>query len=123
MDIIPHDEKEVDDDELFELIDKLREIISEPLKLKDYKTILEVGKYDTLLIEEKYNILKNSNNKVENVVGWIIRAIEDDYTPNVSKKPKESKGDTNKKNNFHYQGERVYSDEEIAEIERRNMNR
>lgn len=123
VDIITHDEKEVDDDELFELIDKLREIISEPLKLKDYKTILEVGKYDTLLIEEKYNILKNSNNKVENVVGWMIRAIEDDYTPNVSKKPKESKSDTNKKNDFHYQGERVYSDEEIAEIERRNMNR
>ena len=123
VDIITHDEKEVDDDELFELIDKLREIISEPLKLKDYKTILEVAKYDTLLIEEKYNILKNSNNKVENVVGWMIRAIEDDYTPNVSKKPKESKSDTNKKNNFHYQGERVYSDEEIAEIERRNMNR
>lgn len=123
VDIITHEEKEVDDDELFELIDKLREIISEPLKLKDYKTILEVGKYDTLLIEEKYNILKNSNNKVENVVGWMIRAIEDDYTPNVSKKPKESKSDTNKKNSFHYQGERVYSDEEIAEIERRNMNR
>lgn len=123
VDIITHDEKEVDDDELFELIDKLREIISEPLKLKDYKTILEVAKYDTLLIEEKYNILKNSNNKVENVVGWMIRAIEDDYTPNVSKKPKESKSDTNKKNDFHYQGERVYSDEEIAEIERRNMNR
>ena len=123
VDIITHDEKEVDDDELFELIDKLREIISEPLKIKDYKTILEVGKYDTLLIEEKYNILKNSNNKVENVVGWMIRAIEDDYTPNVSKKPKESKSDINKKNNFHYQGERVYSDEEIAEIERRNMNR
>ena len=123
VDIITHDEKEVDDDELFELIDKLREIISEPLKLKDYKTILEVGKYDILLIEEKYNILKNSNNKVENIVGWMIRAIEDDYTPNVSKKPKEPKSDTNKKNNFHYQGERVYSDEEIAEIERRNMNR
>ena len=123
VDIITHDEKEVDDDELFELIDKLREIISEPLKIKDYKTILEVGKYDTLLIEEKYNILKNSNNKVENVVGWMIRAIEDDYAPNVSKKPKESKSDTNKKNDFHYQGERVYSDEEIAEIERRNMNR
>lgn len=123
VDIITHDEKEVDDDELFELIDKLREIISEPLKIKDYKTILEVGKYDTLLIEEKYNILKNSNNKVENVVGWMIRAIEDDYTPNVSKKPKESESDTNKKNSFHYQGERVYSDEEIAEIERRNMNR
>ena len=123
VDVITHDEKEVDDDELFELIDKLREIISEPLKLKDYKTILEVGKYDTLLIEEKYNILKNSNNKVENIVGWMIRAIEDDYTPNVSKKPKESKSDTNKKNSFHYQGERVYSDEEIAEIERRNMNR
>ena len=123
VDIITHDEKEVDDDELFELIDKLREIISEPLKLKDYKTILEVGKYDTLLIEEKYNILKNSNNKVDNVVGWMIRAIEEDYTPSVSKKPKESKSDTNKKNNFHYQGERVYSDEEIAEIERRNMNR
>lgn len=123
VDIITHDEKEVDDDELFELIDKLREIISEPLKLKDYKTILEVAKYDTLLIEEKYNILKNSNNKVENVVGWMIRAIEDDYTPNVSKKSKESKSDTNKKNSFHYQGERVYSDEEIAEIERRNMNR
>ena len=122
-DVITYDEKEVDDDELFELIDKLREIISEPLKLKDYKTILEVAKYDTLLIEEKYNILKNSNNKVENVVGWMIRAIEDDYTPNVSKKPKESKSDTNKKNDFHYQGERVYSDEEIAEIERRNMNR
>ena len=123
VDIITHDEKEVDDDELFELIDKLREIISEPLKLKDYKTILEVAKYDTLLIEEKYNILKNSNNKVENIVGWMIRAIEDDYTPNVSKKPKKSESDTNKKNSFHYQGERVYSDEEIAEIERRNMNR
>ena len=86
VDVIAYDEKEVDDDELFELIDKLREIIPEPLKLKDYKTILEVAKYDITLIKEKYKIMKMNNVEINNITGWLVKAIEENYQKPTSKK-------------------------------------
>ena len=121
MDIIPHDEKEVDDDELFELIDKLREIISEPLKLKDYKTILEVAKYDITLIKEKYKIMKMNNVEINNITGWLVKAIEENYQKPTSKKSNNKiKATKNKFNDFQ---QRNYSDDELADLEKKLLSK
>ena len=116
-DVITYDEKEVDDDELFELIDKLREIISEPLKLKDYKTILEVAKYDITLIKEKYKIMKMNNVEINNITGWLVKAIEENYQKPTSKKS-ESKSKTTK-NKFNDFKQRHYTDDELDKLERK----
>ena len=117
VDVIECDEKEVDDDELFELIDKLREIISEPLKLKDYKTILEVAKYDITLIKEKYKIMKMNDAEINNITGWLVKAIEENYQKPTSKKS-ESKSKTTK-NKFNDFKQRHYTDDELDKLERK----
>ena len=117
VDVIECDEKEVDNDELFELIDKLREIISEPLKLKDYKTILEVAKYDITLIKEKYKIMKMNDAEINNITGWLVKAIEENYQKPTSKKS-ESKSKTTK-NKFNDFKQRHYTDDELDKLERK----
>ena len=121
IDVIPSEKKEIYDDELFELIDKVREIISEKLKISEYKTLLEVAKYDTLLIKEKYDIMKKSTKKISNIMGWLIKAIEEDYKAPVEKEPTEKPKAKAKKNGFHFEGERNYTEEELAKIERRKL--
>ena len=121
VDVLAYDEKEVDDDELFELIDKLREIITEPLKLKDYKTILEVAKYDITLIKEKYKIMKMNDAKINNITGWLVKAIEENYQKPTSKKS-ESKSRTTK-NKFNDFKQRHYSDDEIADLEKKLLSK
>ena len=117
VDVLAYDEKEVDDDELFELIDKLREIIPEPLKLKDYKTILEVAKYDITLIKEKYKIMKMNDAEINNITGWLVKAIEENYQKPTSKKS-ESKSKTTK-NKFNDFKQRHYTDDELDKLERK----
>ena len=121
VDVLAYDEKEVDDDELFELIDKLREIIPEPLKLKDYKTILEVAKYDITLIKEKYKIMKMNDAEINNITGWLVKAIEENYQKPTSKKS-ESKIRTTK-NKFNDFQQRNYSDDEIADLEKKLLSK
>ena len=75
-------QKELD---LDDLIDQLREIINEKLKTKEYKAILEVANNDIELIQEKYELSKKQQN-IENLVGWLIKAIEGNYSEPIRKK-------------------------------------
>lgn len=76
---VEQEQKEVDIDEL---IDQLREIIKEPLKTKELKAILQAANNDVQLIENKYQLAKKQK-KIENLVGWLVKAIEEDYTEPV----------------------------------------
>ena len=60
------------------------EIINEKLKTKEYKAILEAANNDIELIQEKYELSKKQQ-KIENLVGWLIKAIENGYTEPVRK--------------------------------------
>ena len=120
-DIINTENKEIDEDKLDNLIDEVREIITEKLKIKDYKTLLEVAKYDTLLIKEKYEIMKMSNSEISNITGWLIKAIEENYQKPTPKEQTEKPKVKVKKNKFNDFEQRSYSDEQLLAIEKAKL--
>lgn len=79
-------QEEIDIDDL---IDQLREIISEKLKTKEYKAILEAANNNIELIQEKYELSKKQQ-KIENLVGWLIKAIEGNYSEPIEKRKRTS---------------------------------
>lgn len=89
--------------DLDDLVDQLRGIIKEPLKIKEFKTILQVANNDVQLIENKYQLAKKRK-KIENLVGWLVKAIEEDYTEPVEVK---------KKSKFNNMPERDYDYEDL----------
>lgn len=86
-----------------DLVDQLRDIISEKLKTKELKAILQAANNDIQLIENKYQLAKKSKN-IENLVGWLVKAIEEDYTEPVEVK---------KKSKFNNMQERDYDYEDL----------
>ena len=80
------EQKELD---LDDLIDQLREIINEKLKTKEYKAILEAANNNIELIQEKYELSKKQQ-KIENLVGWLIKAIEGNYSEPIEKRKRTS---------------------------------
>lgn len=68
-----------------DLVDQLREIISENLKTREYKTLLQVANNDIELIQEKYEMSKKQNKNIESLVGWLIKAIEENYSEPIKK--------------------------------------
>lgn len=89
--------------DLDDLVDQLRGIIKEPLKIKEFKTILKASNNDIQLIENKYQLAKKQK-KIENLIGWLVKAIEEDYTEPVEVK---------KKNKFNNMPERNYDYEDL----------
>ncbi len=97
-------EQDIDQDEL---IDKLAEFIREPLKMKEYRAILEAADYNVMLIREKYEMSKTQ--EIKNLAGWLLDAIKNDYS-----KPVESKRKTSAKtNSFTNFRQREYDFEEL----------
>ena len=62
------------------------------------KYIFKIAKGDIHIIKEKYALSKNMN-KINSIVGWIIKAIEEDYQ---SPKGKEKGGSFNNFNQRSY---------------------
>ena len=75
------EQKELDVDDL---VDQLRKIIQEELKTREYRALLRAANNDIELIQEKYELSKKQQN-IENLVGWLIKAIENGYTEPVRK--------------------------------------
>ena len=67
-----------------DLVDQLRKIIQEELKTREYRALLQAANNDIELIQEKYELSKKQKN-IENLVGWLIKAIENGYTEPVRK--------------------------------------
>ena len=80
------EEKEPDEVDIFEFIDKVREIIKEPvLSSKEIKSISDAAGYDLDKIKKAYNVYQQQDN-VRNVPGFIIDAIKNDYKELPGKK-------------------------------------
>ena len=79
------------DIDMDDLIDQLREIIKEPLRTKEYKSILQAAGNNIELIEQKYQIAQKQR-KIENLVGWLIAAIQEEYTEPIEKKSEKNSG-------------------------------
>lgn len=91
-------EMDIDD-----LIDQLREIIKEPLRTKEYKAILQAANNDIKLIEQKYQLAQNQR-KIDNLVGWLIKAIQEEYAEPIGKQ---------KVSNFNNINQREYNFDEL----------
>ncbi|MCR5785455.1 MAG: replication initiation protein [Eubacterium sp.] len=59
-----------------EFIDNLSDYIEEALKVKDLRSIAEASEYDMGTIENAYTLLKKQNKEIDNVVAWLIAAIQ-----------------------------------------------
>lgn len=82
---VPEGKKEQKDLDIDDLIDQLREIIHEKLKTKEYKAILEAANNDIELIQAKYQLARKQK-KIDNLVGWMVKAIQEEYSEPVEKK-------------------------------------
>ena len=119
IDVVKKDK--ISEDELFKMIDDLRDIISEKLKMSDYKLLLEEADYDLEKIKSKYTLAKESKSKITNLMGWLRSAIKNDYSESIVKEPEKQIQD--KPKGLHFAGERQRTPEEWDELEKMLLNR
>jgi plasmid replication initiation protein len=62
-----------------ELINMVKSIFKENITGKEAKFILNTAKDDINIIKEKY-VLSQNVSKIDNIVGWMIKAIKENYT-------------------------------------------
>jgi len=60
------------------LINEIKAILEENITGLEAKSILDAAKGDINTIKEKYNLAKNVS-KIDNIVGWILKALKEDY--------------------------------------------
>lgn len=67
-----------------ELINTVKNIFKEVITGLQAKRLLDTAKGDINIINEKY-ILSQNVAKIDNIVGWVIKAIKEDYTTQKGK--------------------------------------
>lgn len=67
-----------------ELINVIETIFKETITGLQAKKLLDTAKGDINIIKEKYALSQNVS-KIDNIVGWVIRAIKEDYTTKKGK--------------------------------------
>lgn len=97
------------------IIDEIFEFIEEPVKLKDIRAIVEAAEYDKDKVKKAYDIMKNSNSDINNMVGFMIKAIKDNFSLPVSIK-KDKNPSTAQFNQF------MHQDYDIEALEKELLN-
>lgn len=82
---VPEEKEKHEEIDLDDLIECLQDIIQEPLKIKEYKVLLQAANNNIELIRAKYQIAKKQR-KIDNLVGWMMKAIQEEYSEPVEKK-------------------------------------
>lgn len=108
-------EEEID---LDDLIDEIKDIFTEKISTKDCKALLKEAKNDVRKIEEKYNLMKQSNN-IKDTMSWMIMAIREDYKKDES--VKKEKKPIKKKNAFNNFGQREYGERFMQLLEKSKL--
>jgi len=108
----PKPKKPLSDDEIYDFIDKMRVFVKEDITTKDLKTIAETAGYDIDKVKKAYEVMEMTEH-VENVVGFMISAINNDY-----EKPVFREKDARKNSKIHNFTERKYTKEQIIEMEK-----
>lgn len=117
---IKSEKKVLSEDEIDDFIDLMGEFITHDLKTREKKQIAETANYNIERIKTAYEILCDyeKRNKVESVVGFMIDAINKEFSKNTRG---ESSSRTNK-NAFHNFNQRDYSDAYYDELEQKLLN-
>lgn len=69
--------------DIFEQIDEMQQLFSEKITASDAKAILEAAGMDMKKVRYAYGLSRKSG-RIDNIVGWMISAIKNGYTENVS---------------------------------------
>ena len=107
---------DIDEDLLFERIDECRLFLPKEVSTANVKKLLETANNDVKLIKEKY-FLSKKQKRIENLVGWLIAAILEDYQEIAAT----SEHVLN--NRFTDFPQRHYSEEEYENLEQRLLNK
>ncbi len=81
---LPIKEELVSSTDELTFIEDLQDLFDEKLKISDLRAIAREGRYNYDYIVEKYEILKSSNTNIDNIVGWMIKALKEDYKAPIS---------------------------------------
>ena len=81
--------EDLTEDEKLNFYDEIRDLMGSQIKSKDAKAIAEAASYDMGIIKEKYGIAIKQ--EVDNIVGFMISAIRNDYTDVPSDRKKAGK--------------------------------
>lgn len=94
------------------VVDEAKEIFSDfHFSDRDIISIVKASGNDISKCIQAKTLLEQQSNRISNAVGWLIKAIKENYQPVSYTTPKKS----NSFNNFH---QREYSDDHWREIER-----
>lgn len=91
--------KKLTTEEKDEILDKISDLIDPPLKMRDIRAIAEAAEYDFDLVKRAYAGTVESSTKIDNLTGFLISAIKDNYYPDiviVDEKTVKKKGSTKK---------------------------
>lgn len=116
--------KNIPEIDISELIEKVEDIIAEPIKTKDLKKILKAANNDIELIKEKYKAAKKQGG-IENLVGWLISAINNNYSASepIAIEKEKTKKPYIKPNRFINYEQRNWDFEEMRKLERKLLDR
>lgn len=106
--------KEITEDVQNDVLDMVISLFEEKVKMKDMKAICEAANYEYEKIEKAYKILKSSSVTINNFVGFMIKAIEDDYDEPMENVQEEKK--QKKKTSFNNFEQRQYDYNELEKM-------
>ncbi len=66
------------------IVDEISVLIEEKIKPKECRQIAEAAEYDLSKVQKAYAVAKSTKN-IDNIVGFMIKAIQDDYEIPVSR--------------------------------------
>ena len=72
-------EKNLSEDDKLSFLEDMGDIIKEPIKIKDLKAIAEAADWEMTKIKAAYEIAENSHSQINNLTGFMIAAIKEQY--------------------------------------------
>lgn len=87
------DQKTLTEEDKENILDEIISLFEERLKLKDYKAIANAADYDIELIRRQYEAMKLKKTQVDDIVGYMIAAVKNNYSAPIKKVRKSSFND------------------------------
>lgn len=78
-------EKVYSEEEKDEIIDQIQELINYNLKVKECRNIAITANYNMDKVVKAYEVLQSTESEVNNIVGFLIKAIQNNYEPSKKK--------------------------------------
>ena len=113
----PQNNQDISEEDAFEIYYEVKSLIEEEISFNDIKAICKAADYDIEKIKNAYNIAQESGS-ISNLVGFLIKAIQDGYSKPVKKRGRPPK--KNAFNNFH---QREYTQYDFESLEKEMLNK